>query len=241
MASSIYLLKMQMLSTVFDMTPRKRSTVDAMSPIIALMYIPYFLRSHLSTSAPRHDLDFYYTLKEYATVEPAASRRGLDSVCRHLWYLTSELVVLSLFDDGVPNEEKNEAARALVDLPAPRFFTPGKPNFQPVIALLTERCPSLAAFITPRSWLLFKLFKLDKTWLLTDAATWILCGAYLEHRDLVRDLKVVNDCAERAVKDVQKYANMTRDVAHIDDVILVGTDHWCRISNLRKADLNNIL
>ena len=53
-------------------------------------------------------------------------------------------------------------------------------------------------------------------------------------------MKVVNDCAERVVKDVQEYANATRDAGHIDDVILVGTDHRCRISNLRKADLNNV-
>lgn len=51
---------------------------------------------------------------------------------------------------------------------------------------------------------------------------------------------VVNDPAERAVKDVQDCAQMTRDPAHRDTVILVRADHRGRVAQLRKADLNNV-
>ena len=123
-----------------------------------------------------------------------------------------------------------DVASALVALPAPRYFAPGKPDFRPVIALLTDIRPQLSVFVTERSWLIFKLFGLDTAWLVTQPATWLMSPAYRELRDLTRDMKVVNDCAERAIKDVQEYANMTRDAGHIDDVILVGTDHRCRLS-----------
>ena len=89
--------------------------------------------------------------------------------------------------------------------------------------------------------ILFKLFHLDTAWLLTEPAIWPLSPAYQELRDLTRDMKVVNDSAERAVKDVQEYANMTRYAGNIDDVILVRTDHRCRLSHLRKSDLNDIV
>ncbi|KAG0719634.1 hypothetical protein GWK47_050101 [Chionoecetes opilio] len=170
----------------------------------------------------------------------APGEGGKDSVRRHMWYLVPEQVILCLFDDMVSDKEK-KVADALVALPAPRYFAPGKPNLQPVIRLLTDTRPSLAVFVTERSWLLFKLFRLDTAWLLTEPATWPLSPAYQELRDLTRDMKVVNDSAERAVKDVQEYANMTRDAGHIDDVILVGIDHRCRLSHLRKADLNDII
>ena len=54
------------------------------------------------------------------------------------------------------------------------------------------------------------------------------------------DLMVTNDPAERAVKDVQDCAQVTRDPAHRDSVILVRTDHRGRVVQLRKADLDNV-
>ena len=51
---------------------------------------------------------------------------------------------------------------------------------------------------------------------------------------------VTNDPAERAVKDVQDCAQVTRDLAHRDSVILVRTDHRGRVAQLRKADLDNV-
>ena len=114
MASSIYLMKMQMLSTVWDMTAREQTVVKSMAQIVSLLYGPYFLRSRLSTSAPRHDIEFFYSLKDYLAVQPAAARKGLDSVKRHLWYLVPEQVVLCLFDDDVPAQEKRQVADALM-------------------------------------------------------------------------------------------------------------------------------
>ncbi len=85
MASSIYILKMQMLSSIWAMTAREQTVVEKMAQIVALLYGPYYLRSRLSTSAPRHDLNFYYSLLAYISVEPAAARKGLESVRWHLW------------------------------------------------------------------------------------------------------------------------------------------------------------
>ncbi len=44
--------------------------------------------------------------------------------------------------------------------------------------------------------------------------------------EVCKDIMVVNDPAERAVKDVAKYAEMTRDPNHRDNIILVADDHW---------------
>ena len=53
-------------------------------------------------------------------------------------------------------------------------------------------------------------------------------------------MMVVNDPAERAVKDVQDCAQMTRDPAHRDTVILVRSDHRGRVAQLKKVDLDNV-
>ena len=36
--------------------------------------------------------------------------------------------------------------------------------------------------------------------------------------DFLHDLKVVNDLAERCVKDIEEYTNTTKDVDHRDNV-----------------------
>jgi len=241
MASSLYIMKMQILRDIWPMTDREQNMVCAMAQIISLLYAPYFLKSRLTTAAPRNDLDFYYAVRAYISIEPQAARKGIDSIKRHLWYLVPEQVVLCLFDPDVSFNEKSEVATALLAHPPPPVFHPGKPNFQPVINLLEGDRPSLSVFVSERSWLLFKLFGLNTHWLHQEPATWQQDPTYQELRELVADMKVVNDCAERAVKDVQEYANATRDAAHIDDIILVGRDHRCRLSHLRKADLNNVL
>ena len=55
-----------------------------------------------------------------------------------------------------------------------------------------------------------------------------------------QDLHVVNDPAERAAKDVSDCAQMTRDPAHRDTVIVVRNDHRGHVPNLRKPNLNKI-
>ena len=58
--------------------------------------------------------------------------------------------------------------------------------------------------------------------------------------EFFRDLQVVNDATERAVKDVAEYAEMSRDPAYGDDIILVANNHRGRDTHLRKGNLNNV-
>ncbi len=56
--------------------------------------------------------------------------------------------------------------------------------------------------------------------------------------DFCKDIIAVNDPADCAVKDVAKYAEMTRDPNHRDNIILVANDLWGRVAHLRKPNLN---
>ena len=42
---------------------------------------------------------------------------------------------------------------------------------------------------------------------------------------ILSDLKVVNDLAERCIKDVQDFKDVTTDSTYRDEVLLVATDH----------------
>ena len=120
------------------------------------------------------------------------------------------------------------------------FGKPGEPDFHPVAALMRGPKPLLSAFITDRSWLFFDLIAANTDWMTEEPCRWPLNEDYIYQRDFCRDIQVVNDAAERAVKDVQDYAKVTRDPVLRDTVILVANDHRGRITNLRKNQLNDM-
>ena len=54
------------------------------------------------------------------------------------------------------------------------------------------------------------------------------------------DLKVVNDAAERCIKDIQEYKNAANDSAHRKDILLVVNDHRDVFQFLRRQALANM-
>jgi hypothetical protein len=76
----------------------------------------------------------------------------LNSIERHLWYLTEELVVLALFNNELSPFTRQLLALKLFSTERPSTFTIGKPKFPKLDNLRT-----LQSFIGPRSWLIFSL------------------------------------------------------------------------------------
>lgn len=243
MGKSIYLLKIFLLSQAFPLTHQEAQRITRLVGYAVHLYGRYFLSAPLATAAPRHDITLWYDLQLYRQHDQLIATAALTSMRRHLWYLCPELVILALFDDGTPTEDKQLMAVVLLTTPRPLVFRrgkPGQPHFNAVAALLTDERPSLADFITERSWLLFDLLGLAATWLQEHPSLWSDDEEYEHAKRFCTDLTVVNDPAERAVKDVQDCAQMTRDPAHRDTVILVRSDHRGRVADMRKPNLNNI-
>ncbi len=237
MGKSIYLLKEFLLIHVFPLTPVEKNRITRLVDFIVCLYGRYFLSGPLSTAAPRHDITLWYDLQSYRQHDQEIAEAALISMRRHLWYLCPELVPLALFDDYTPIEEKQTIAVSLIHAPRPNVFAtgkPGQPHFDPIAQLLTNNKPSLGEFVTERSWLLFSYLGSQATWLSDDPAIWPDSPDYEACKLFCEDIHVVNDPAERAVRNVQETAKMTRDPAHRDAVILVQNDHRGRVSNLRR-------
>ena len=85
--------------------------------------------------------------------------------------------------------------------------------------------------------MVFDILDCEGEWLERDASEWGDDDEYLEMLDLFHDLKVVNDLAERCVKDMEEFVDTTKDVEHRDNVLLVATDHRKIFQDLRKSAL----
>lgn len=153
------------------------------------------------------------------------------SIKRHLWYLTEELVVFALFDPNVPNETKNAMARALRATNGPDAFQPGKPVFP------AQRLEAMEGLVGPNSWLLFKLLNANDDWLDLPAGQWEGNPGYHQMATIVSNIAVVNDAAERGVKDVQDFANTAMDDAHRGRIILVSNSHRAKLPEFLKNEM----
>ena len=196
----------------------------------------------MASAAPRLDLDLWVSLKKYEALHVPVSKNRvltvavLQSLKRHLWYLSEECVIFSLFDEELSVDERQRIAVGLLQCPYPAQFVTGKPVFPGNL----PANPPLSSFVGPRSWLLFELTGAGRGWLQTPVVQWPIDENYLQLHNLIKDLEVVNDGAERSIKGITEYANITQDGLMRDDYIMVANCHREIFHSLKRDALRNL-
>ena len=248
MQQAIYLLKIAMLQgrepNKFFLTQREEQCVLALAEYTVLFFVPHYLQARFASAAPRLDRDLWVSLKRYEVLHALGSKQriltaaALQSVKRHLWYLTEELVIFCLFDEELGEAERRLVADQLLQSQYPPHFATGKPRSPDQNRLIAN--PLLSTFVGPRSWLLFERTGAGSQWLQRPVAEWPLSADYLLLHNMIRDLEVVNDGAERSIKDVTEYANITQDGTMRDDYIVVANSHRDVFHSLKRDALRNL-
>lgn len=124
-------------------------------------------------------------------------------------------------------------------IPRPDRFPLGKPLFPD--QQLSRDHPELVDMVGPNSWLIFELLDCQGGWLSQNPAEWDNDDEYVRMYGIVRHLAVVNDTAERSVKDVQEYANSAKDGHHRGEIILVSSSHRIKLPQFLKNEMNENL
>ena len=117
-----------------------------------------------------------------------------------MWYLTEELVVLSIFSNKIDSDTKSHIAAKLVSSQKPDSFDLGKPNIPQL-----EPKTNLSDLIGPLSWTLFEVLNLETEFLTVSPYKWMDYLGYMEYYTFVRNLKVVYDTAEKGVKLISEF------------------------------------
>ena len=100
--------------------------------------------------------------------------------------------------------------------------------------------PKLKDCIGPRSHLLFHLLQVGTNWLRRPVRTWNTDAEYKRVGEFLQGLQVVNDSAERCIKDITEYANITKDSAYKEDILLVVNDFHYVMNDMRKDAMNRM-
>lgn len=160
MSKGIYYLKLFLLSHQFRLSEEEKEQVSRIVIFVIIIYARAWFESPLPCAAARNDLNFGLKVVKYRLLEPMAAFDTLESIYRHLWYVTGPMVALALADTGLEDEEREELARELYKTPRGQVKS-GRPTF-PVLLWLGEEVvrPRLATLVTTCTWLIFDRLQL---------------------------------------------------------------------------------
>ena len=134
----------------------------------------------------------------------------LEVMDRHTDYLSPQLVVMSLANKDLQDQERSDIANALnvlkeewggEEFQVQEVNRPG-PNFASSARWWADGMPSLSSFVSVQSFLLFSLLgqqPVDLAWMERPASEWENYPQYLKLQDYVASKHVVNDAVERFI------------------------------------------
>ena len=172
---------------------------------LILYYVKPWMTATLSSDAPVNDVSLANSLKNIPShllrIYPLFKAMGEAMKTRleeHLWYLSEELVVLSLFSKKIDEKQKNKCRKAML-----RHYSE---NLGPVTGkliipeLINFKSIDISVLFGKESWRLLHLCRIEgKSFLDKPVCSWKNCSDYKKLEIIVENFVVVNDVAERAV------------------------------------------
>ena len=172
---------------------------------LILYYVKSWMTATLASDAPVNDLILANSLRKMPShllrSYPLFKSMGDAMKTRleeHLWYLSEELVVMSLFSDKLDEQQKNKCRKAML--------SHYRENLDPVTGKLitpllsNSKSTEISTLFGKESWRLLHLCRIKgKSFLEKPASSWKDCSDYTMLKNIVKNFVVVNDVAERAV------------------------------------------
>lgn len=144
---------------------------------------------------------FLKELEEFAIIDQDVSNIAIKTFSRHLYYLSEESIVLCLFSEKMPANEKNEMAAMFlrIDPEMPiRDYRANHIKFNGEVDQWSTQ--EVLNFVGERSMHLFELLEIQLGFLSMDAKTWTTNAEYLNMKEkLSAALVCVNDGSERVI------------------------------------------
>lgn len=197
MARAIYALKTYLVRQHLQLDSNFLSSLERFCTFVALIYTKHWNRSSIALDAPVNDLLLMKELRVYEQIDDVISRVAQEAHHRHLWYLSDELITLSLFSDKVSNEEKSLMAILMLRVVAQRTENSIKHTDE----IDDIQNIELYNFISARSFFLFEHLGINSEFLDEDSAKWNEMESFIRSKKTILDLiTVVSDSAERALQ-----------------------------------------
>jgi hypothetical protein len=241
MATILYSAKMYAFGEQLNYGHDRMDKLRRVCLFNALFYVKAWLSARSAADAPVNDLQLWNDLMWYKNFDPTVAQVAITALNIHLWYLTEEIAPFALFSTLLSDTDKKKIIRQLLrheNDTSSRLET-GVPIFP---QLSTSSPTYLSSLIGTNSWQLFRLLRVDNSWMNLPPMQWVTDAAYDEAAVFVHNCKVVNDMAERAVKLATDFAGtITKDEIQRQYLLQTVEKHRREISDFKKTTLRDAL
>lgn len=239
MAKAIYALKIYLFRSEFALSNVEKKGFRDVCLFIVFVYVKAWFLAPIALKAPNQDLGFLKDINSFHSINKDIAKNASDKFKNHLWYLSPELAVLTLFDPDVSNSVKLRIVKNLEIASDQKLFTCAAGDDDCDIAdepTHTKRYKTnkvddilnkeIDFFVNAESMNFFKRFKLVTNFLKIQPSEWINDESFLAAQAFVKNLKVINDCAERMVKLMTDFrCKFTKDEKQLQYVLQIVNDH----------------
>jgi len=193
MAKGIYCLKIYLFREQFKLTSQELQALRRDCLFNLTIYVKAWLSAPRSYDEQLNDLCLLHSLESYAEIDSQVSEVALRKMRGHLWYLSEDLLGLA-FSDRVSDSEKQAMVDALKKPKLHKDVRRVDPKSVTVFQTMT-----LSNIVTENLLHLFMAMRTDPACITGNPSAWCQCAEYASAKQIT-GLKVINDCAERAVK-----------------------------------------
>lgn len=237
MAKAIYSIKIFLLRSEFEISEVEEKALCRICGFVVVNYVKSWFTANKTTQAPWNDILLLKNLNKYKEKDEVVADACLQKFVNHLWYLSDETILFSLFDDNVPLEERQRMAEKLRKLSNSNKIedaedddlTPKKYllRYDKLNEFLDKDLP--CDLITNKSLNLFKRFKICTTFIQTDASEWTYNESFNKGKEILSSINVVNDSAERGVKLMEEFNTAFTKNEHQKQFILQVRQYFINI------------
>lgn len=198
MSKANYSLKIYLFRNQFSLSSEEVEAFREICLFIVMLYTEAWFTAPKAAAAPNHDLQFLKKLHEYRGINEKISDVTVKKLSNHWWYLSPETVGLSFFDEQIPLTIKRRMVAELDPYNEMQDLYPNK--FLLKSNNIDAFCNSdISKFVTPQTRNFFSRFEIDEDFLKLDPSFWTDNENFQKGLKTVRQMKIVNDVAERGV------------------------------------------
>ena len=196
MAKAIYSLKVWLFRSQFKLTARESLGLRDLNIFLAKVYLKFWFLAPMASTAARNDLQLLQQLHTYPQNNISAATS--TKMSGHLWYLSEDLILFSLFDPEVDSTTKRAILKASIEKEGEN-----DPLKRVVVELAMVEQKTLVDFVSKRSRNVFAMLGMPDGFLGEDPDTWNDRDDFKAAEAIVCSLATTNDQAVRGVALIQ--------------------------------------
>lgn len=204
LSKAIYSLKMYLFRSQYKLSKKDLDSLELMCIFIVKFYVKAFLLCDNGIEAPYNDLNLIKNVYDFRKIDGEISNAVVQKLLGHLWYLSDENVAFAFFDTNVPIESKQRMVDRLRNNDDDETMKSKNLNLR---MCDTERFikSDISSFVTRHTADFFNRFGLSMKFMDLHPSEWTASTEFNDAVEKLKNIKVVNDCAERGVKLISDF------------------------------------